>query len=379
MTIDPRPADPGWAPRGQAPRPLDRDFSAQFGHWDREPWHALMGAFGDANLYQTWSYDRVRYDRRHVVHMVLRKREAVVAAAQARVIRLPRMRAGIAYVRWGPMWRPAGAPEDPAVFRQAVRALRSEFAHRQGLVLRLYPLAYRDRDRSVGEILHDEGYLFHETGSNERTLLIDLDVSLEQLRAALDPKWRNKLKQAERNGLEVIVGADEALFDDIATMYGEMASRKGLDVSSDIDHLKAVQRDLPAALKLWTVLCRLNGHRCAGAIFSTIGTTAVYLRGATSDAGLKTNASYAVQWAFVRWLKEHGLVHYDLNGINPDANPGTYFFKRGLAGKRGRDVEFVGRFQMAGSPLGAWIVKTGERLAPGYQRAIAAASFLRRG
>ena len=36
------------------------------------------------------------------------------------------------------------------------------------------------------------------------------------------------------------------------------------------------------------------------------------------------------------WIKEKGLRYYDLNGINPETNPGTYHFKRGLAGKKGR-------------------------------------------
>jgi lipid II:glycine glycyltransferase (peptidoglycan interpeptide bridge formation enzyme) len=349
---------------------LEGQCIAKFGHCDRQSWYELIGAFGDANLYQTWSYDMVRHKRRSVVHMVVRRNDTVVAAAQARVVRVPGMRIGIAYVRWGPMWRRIGVAEDAEVFRRAVRALRDEFSRRRGLVLRLYPLAYRNRDETLERILQEEGYRFYPAIKRDRTLVLDLRPALGELRTGLDQKWRNMLNQAERNGLELISGEEEGLFDEIARMHGEMAARKGLDVSNDIGHLKKVQRDLPQGLKLRVVLCRLAGELCAGAIFAAIGTTAVYVRGATSDAGLRSRGSYLVQWAFVRWLKEQGFLHYDLNGISPEANPGTYHFKRGLAGRCGRDVEFLGRCQVADSAWSAWVVKEGEWFWAGYRRIV---------
>lgn len=347
---------------------LDREYKAEFGHSDRESWYELMSRFQDANLYQAWSYDMVRYGRKGVAHMILKKRDMVVAAAQARIYRLPATKTGIAYVRWGPMWRLAGAPVDVEVFRQAIRALRNEFSFRRGLVLRVYPLAYRGEDEGLEQILREEGYEFHRDGRTDRTLIIDLKPSLEELRAALDQKWRNCLNRAEKNGLELIVGEEEVLFDEFKKIFIEMVRRKGLVDLTNINHLKMVQRDLPQDFKLKVILCRQNSEFSAGAIFSAIGKTGVYLSGATSDAGMKTNGSYIVQWAFVKWLKENGFLHYDLNGINPEVNPGTYHFKRGLGGKRGRDVEFPGKFQVADDRVSSWVVKGGEWLLFGYRR-----------
>jgi hypothetical protein len=75
-----------------------------------------------------------------------------------------------------------------------------------------------------------------------------------------------------------------------------------------------------------------------------------------------------VQWAFLEWLKENGFLYYDLNGINPEKNPGTYYFKRGLAGKNGLDLEFLGKFQVVDSILSDFVVKGGERLLSAYRR-----------
>lgn len=352
-------------------------YTSDFGCFDKETWYELLSRFQDANLYQTWSYDMVRFGRKCVDHMILRKGDTVVAVAQARIVRLPLSKTGIAYLRWGPMWRLAGAMEDEEVFRQVIRALRNEFSMRRGLVLRLYPYVYQGEDDVLEQILKKEGYRRHEDGRNKRTLILDLDLSFKELRANLNQKWRNCLNRAEKNGLELIEGEDEDLFDEITKIYMQMVRRKGLVELSDINHLKMVQRNLPLGLKLKVVLCKLNGALCSGAIFSAIGTTGTYLIGATSDIGLKTNGSYMVQWAIVNWLKENGFRHYDLNGINPQTNIGTYRFKSRLAGKHGREVEFLGRYQVADSRVSSFVVNWGERLSSGYQKMVQAIRALR--
>ena len=88
--------------------------------------------------------------------------------------------------------------------------------------------------------------------------------------------------------------------------------------------------------------------------------TGLYVRGATSDAGLKTNGSYMVQWAFVRWLKEHGFQHYDLNGIRSGDESGNI----SLQARFGREAREGGRvpgaISGADNPLSAGIVNVAE-------------------
>lgn len=358
-------------------RSLSSGFTSEVDSISKSQWYQILQGFSDANIYQTWSYEAINSGERSLSHLLLKKDREVVAAAQARIIQLPVIKTGIAYVLWGPMWRRLDVPEDVEVFRQALRALRNEFSLRRGLVLRVHALAFRGKDDVLKQILVDEGFSFHDDGKSHRTLIINLEPSLKEIRAALDQKWRNCLNRAEKNGLEIIQGEDESLFDEIKKIYLEMASRKGLVDLSDIEHLKKVQRDLPPGLKLKVILCRLNGEFCTGAIFSAIGATAVYLVGATSNAGMKSSGSYIVQWAFMEWIKEKGLRYYDLNGINPETNPGTYHFKRGLAGKQGRDVEFLGKYQVADNPISALIVNGGELLVSRYKKILQKGRSLR--
>jgi hypothetical protein len=94
------------------------------------------------------------------------------------------------------------------------------------------------------------------------------------------------------------------------------------------------------------VLARDQDAVCAGAVYSAVGDTALYLFGATDEVGMRSSASYLVQWTVIGELKTRGVPRYDLNGINPDTNPGTYHFKKGLAGKGTPDVTFASQVQI---------------------------------
>ena len=344
-------------------RELNQHYTIESGQLNDKDWYNIIKQFEDSNLYQTSSYDNPSTSGlKNYSHLILKKNNVIVAAAQARLVQLPVIKTGIAYVFHGPMWRKKSMPEDPEIFRQTIRALRNEYSGRQGLVLRLFPLAFRGKDEYLERVLEDEGYHYYDDGKNYRTLIVDLEPSLQELRTALDQKWRNCLNRAEKNGLEVVESEDDALFDEIKKIHLEMANRKGLTELGDVNHLKRVQRDLPSECKLKVILSRLNGETQAGAIFSAMGNTAIYLIGATSNAGMKSNGSYINQWTFIKWLKENKFRYFNLNGINPETNPGTYHFKRGLAGKKGIDCEYLGKYQVVDNPLSALVVNGGESL-----------------
>src|SRR5690242_12551204 len=86
-------------------------------------WSQMLELFADANLYQTWSYGKVRWGETNLSHLVLKRGEDVVAMAQLRIVRPPWLRAGIAYVRWGPLFERRGRPLDPEIAVQMASAV----------------------------------------------------------------------------------------------------------------------------------------------------------------------------------------------------------------------------------------------------------------
>jgi lipid II:glycine glycyltransferase (peptidoglycan interpeptide bridge formation enzyme) len=125
-----------------------------------------------------------------------------------------------------------------------------------------------------------------------------------------------------------------------------------------------IQQSLSPDYKMRIFLCQNNGISSAGVICATIGETGVYLFGATNDEGMTNKGSYLLQWKAIQWMKNNGCRYYNLNGINPEKNPGSYHFKAGLSGKNGNEVYYLGRFDCYSSGITAKLARTADSLLP---------------
>jgi lipid II:glycine glycyltransferase (peptidoglycan interpeptide bridge formation enzyme) len=229
--------------------------------------------------------------------------------------------------------------------------------------VRLFPLLFDDGSGSFESILKEEGFSWLGKEERDRTLLIDLTRQLRDLREGLRPQWRRNLKLAERNGFEVIEGGDDELFEMFSKMYEEMVSRKRFVEPDDFYDFKVIQQRLPKEFKTKIMLCRSGNNLCAGLVCSAIGKTAIYLFGATSNIGIKSRgASHLLHWKLIEWLKKNDVAVYDLHGVNPVSNPGTYRFKNELCGTNGRDVYFLGRFDSYENVVSYSCMKMGDTL-----------------
>ena len=341
---------------------LSPGYIAEVNSIGRSEWADLVIQFDDATIYQTWSYGSVRWGQDHLSHVVLKKDGEIIAVAQARIIKIPILGAGIAYVSFGPLWRPRGRQKDLGNFQQLVRALYNEYVLKQGLLLRILPNKIDDEDVDIiHSVLKEEGLLWQQSIPSYRTFLIDLSFPLEQLRKSLDQKWRNCLNRAEKNKLAIIEGTDDNLYERFSNIYKEMHDRKKFSEFVDINKMRAVQKDLRDHLKMAIMLCESETEPVSAVVCTAIGDTGIYLLGATNDKGRTLQASYLVQWRVIEWLKTKGFRSYDLGGIDPQKNPGTYHFKAGLSGKSGKEVLYLGQFDGCQSLLSFLLVELGEQ------------------
>ena len=114
--------------------------------------------------------------------------------------------------------------------------------------------------------------------------------------------------------------------------------------------------------------CQSNGKPIAGLVGSAIGDVGIELIAATGNDGLELGGSYLLRWKMVEYLKRCGCHFYDLNGINPERNPGGYQFKSGLCEKNGLDLHYLGTFEAFKNPLSRLAVSLGENLRTGYRK-----------
>ncbi len=310
-----------------------------------DSWYDLIGQFSDASIFQTWAYGRVRRGDSNTSHIVLRKQGNPVACAQVMVARIPIFPGkAIAFARWAPLWQRKGAPRDFDVFRQVIRTLRIEYALKRRYLLRLYPLLFDSEPEPCRSIMIEEGFALNSSHIPQRTLLLDLAPSMEDMRKGLKQKWRNCLNSADRAEQTVTESSDDTLFDDFLLAYREMYGRKKLTSTTEVDEFKLIQHQLPDQFKMKILTAEVSGQLAASLVCSNIGGTGIYLLGATTNFGMKTKSSYLLQWKILEWLKLTGSTVYNLNGINPETNPGTYRFKAGLAGKDPVEVSYLGQF-----------------------------------
>ena len=336
-------------------------FSVGIGGHNADQWHQVLETFADASVYQTRAYGAVHWSAGQLSHLTLQRGGETVAMVQVRILRLPLVKNGIAYVRWGPLHRRQPQGFDEETLKRITAALKEEYVERRGLMLRVLPPVFESDPfaESLKSAWSALGLKRNEQARSYRTIRLDLARSLEELRKGLNAKWRNKLNGAERNGLSITEGADAEFYSKFVAVYREMMARKNFETTVDVAEFQRIQEGLPGGLKMQVFLCEREGRVLNALVVSAIGDTAIYLLGATSDEGLKLKGAYLLQWRGIQWLKERGCCWYDLGGINAAQNPGVFEFKSGFGGQ---ETEQLGTFEMSASRTSALCVRTGERL-----------------
>jgi hypothetical protein len=324
-------------------------------------WSALVPQFADANFYQTWAYGAVSWGEKQLSHLVLREGTEPVALAQLRIVRIPVIGAGVAYLRWGPLWRPQGAAADALVLKEMLAALRREYVERRGLLLRIVPQFFTEDPVAVPflDTLREFGFEREAKPSPYRTMRVDLRPEPALIRKRLDGKWRNQLNAAERNGLTVTEGTGDELYGQFLVLYEEMMARKQFETTVDAREFGRIQQRLPEPQKMLVMISAKDGVPQTGLVATAVGETGIYLLGATSNDGMKSKGSYLLQWRMMNALRERGCLYYDLGGINPETNPGVYHFKSGMGGE---EATALGRYELRNNWLSAVAVNAGVRV-----------------
>lgn len=337
------------------------NYSVQVDQITETEWSNLLPRFDDASVYQSWAYGAVSWGPRNLSHLTLKRGTEVVGMAQFRIVRVPLLSSGIAYLRWGPLYRLHDAEKSEDVLPMLLEAITNEYVRRRRLMIRIVPNVFQGEPEAQAfeNAIAKAGFNASAQSSPYRTLRVDLTPPLDQMRKRLDQKWRNQLNSSERQGLRVIAGTSDELFERFLGIYRELLTRKRFRTSVDAGEFGTMQRALPPHLKMPILLCEKDGQLTAGLVASAAGDTGIYLLGATSTEGMKYKGSYLLQWRMMQLLKEHGCRWYDLGGINPDHNPGVYHFKAGMGGT---EVRQCGRAELSGSLCSSLCVSAAENL-----------------
>jgi lipid II:glycine glycyltransferase (peptidoglycan interpeptide bridge formation enzyme) len=335
---------------------IDSSWQVEVDRATAAEWSQMLDLFDDANIYQTPAYGGVRWGERNLSRLVLKRDGNVMGMAQIRIVRPTPLKFGMAYLRWGPIWKRSCQPIDPEVPIRMARALEDEYLNARKLFLRILPNAFIGSPRAqvfqsaFSKFTQNQG----ETDNTYRTFVLDLTAPLEELRRKLDKKWRNQLVRSEQNNLTVNAGQGSEEYRAFCDIYSQMRNRKTFETTVDADEFGRIQEALPESQRMRVLICVDKGVPVAGLVASVMGDSAIYLLGATSNAGLNSKGAYLLQWTLICWLKERGIKSYDLGGIDPEENPGVYHFKKGLSGV---DICQIEPFVASDSTVSSGMVK----------------------
>jgi hypothetical protein len=319
-------------------------FTVEIDQVSSSSWNQLLLNFADASLYQTWEYGRVRWGGKNLHHMVLKNGDRLSAICQVAIKKAPLVPLGIAFVSWGPLWRPFGCDESPDRFTAAIRALKREYAVRRNLVLRIDPGEIAPGTQNLAGLLEAEG--FSRTDRRPyTTIIMDLSHDIDTIRKEMHHKWRTHLNKAEKNGLVVEERTDQDVFDVFLTLSDQMIDRKKFVPGVDYREFRQIFQNLPPELNMRVLVCKKDGEPVSIAIYSKIGNRGIYLLGATGNNGLELRGSNLLHWEIIKRLKAAGCAFYDLGGVNPQTNPGVFRFKEELAGKNGSALNHIGEHE----------------------------------
>lgn len=324
-------------------------------------WSDWVHRFADSNFYQTWAYGAVTWGDRQLSHFTLEQNQEPSAIAQLRIVRLPVLNAGVAYLRWGPAIQPVGSPWNPQQFRTAIQGLVHEYSRKRGLLLRILPNIFHEDPHAseARRILEESGFVHDPDTPAYRTIRVDITPDPARIRKNLDQKWRNQLNGAERNGLTITEGTGDELYAQFLRLYDEMMDRKRFETSVDPAEFRRIQERLPAPSKMIIAVCSKDSVPLCSVVCTSVGNAGIYLLGATSNEGMKSKGSYLLHWTIINRLRERGCHWYDLGGVNPDTNPGVYHFKKGFGGQ---ECRMLGRFEHRGGFVSNIAVHTAESL-----------------
>jgi len=320
-------------------------------------WLSIIEQFEDANFYQTRTFGKHSLGGSELEHFIVKHNGKIIGAAEVRILTVKFLKRGIAYIRWGPLWKLKNHENDFGKLLLILKELRKEYVIKRKLKLRIFPECYKNGSGFLIDIYRKAGFKLNKNSSAEKTIILDIRPELNTIKNNFKRKWRANLKKAEKNNIEIIEGYGNDLFERFFSIYQEMHKLKNFKENIDVKSFAEMQHELPDKYKMRVFLARHNGKPAAALVGTAIGKTGICLLAASNKLGREVRASFKLHLRMIKWLKEMGCDYYDVGGIDKEKNPGGYRFKSGMNGK---EVTFIGTFDSCICPISWMITKFGE-------------------
>jgi hypothetical protein len=303
------------------------------------------------------AYAVPRWDPSRLCGVVVHEADSPVPVAMALAViaTIPLFDLGLAYVKFGPLWRRHDRHADPAVLGVALEAVKHVFAGDRGLVARVMPPPDPDLAAEWSRQLAVAGFAFHDHAPDPTRYLIDLSLTESEQLASLGSKWRANLNKALTHRLDIREVALKEGLPDFLALYQTMLARKNFVDRHNVDALPpfAAAAAEASALGVRLFLAYHEGRPVAGSIIVGAGDRVFVAFSASDECALSLRAGYALRWWVINRLRGSNARWLDLGGTEGDA--GLRSFKLGNVGKRGRVLQIPGDYDFSENLLSKFV------------------------
>jgi peptidoglycan pentaglycine glycine transferase (the first glycine) len=219
----------------------------------------------------------------------------------------------------------------------------------KAVFLKVEPNHWGDADNIVSQSFNNPRFRVSKHNIQPpRTILLDINLSDDEILAQMKQKTRYNIRLASRKGVLVSPTKEILKFYDMMQVTGE---RDSFGVHSFEYYKKAYDlfyKDGQCEL----FFAEFEGNLLAAVMVFINQKRAWYFYGASSNQHRNLMAPYAAQWEAIRWARSKGCMEYDLWGVpdkkykdleaeftsRGDGLWGVYRFKRGFGGSLERSV-----------------------------------------
>ena len=295
-------------------------------NWDtltHPVWDAHHAAAA-APLQQDWAYGAcMKTLGVGVLRAYVEQDGAPVALAQFIVRRLASGLVNMALCSLGPVWlQPLSGAEKARVYK----ALKQTIPLKNLRVVAFTPLEAQGPELGLSR--------WRRVMTGHSTVMLDLTLSMDELRAQLDKRWRHRLGGAENSELTIHrVGTNAGQYRWLLDAEMQQREQRGLHgLPLHFFDLYVSSRQQPTKTIL-TMRADVGRDRVAGMMFLIHGEAATYQVGWTSDAGRDLHAHNLILWKGIEELRERGVRKLDLGGVNTTRSAGIARFKMSTGGQ----------------------------------------------
>jgi len=345
---------------------------------NRETWHNILQSLPYAHILQTWEWGELK---RETTGWTAERFHYMDSSGNS-VAAVSLLTRKVGFLRV--MYAPKGAVLDytnDAIRDQVLAHLEGIARQRYAIWLKLdpdvplqtgfseddsgkHPVIPNPTGMALKQAFESRGWHYSDDQVQfPNTVINDLSLSVDDLLKGMNQSTRRKLRQADKNGVQVrhadLAGADlEILYD----LYANTSQRQGFLIRP-LSYYKLVWQRFAAAGMAHALIAEVNGDAAAGAVYLHTGQKVWFFYGMTTTEHRNTQANYALHWQAIQWAKEQGYPLYDWWGAptqfeETDPLWGVFRFKNGFGGQV---VQHIGAWDYIPYP---WLYRVYEGLLP---------------